>query len=105
MEGLLMKVYLISLAVGVLVGIIYALLHVRSPAPPAVALVGLLGMLLGEQAVPITKRLLAGEPVTSAWLAAECVPKITGHPPANAHVPPFPAPASSERDIPKGPSV
>ena len=38
----------ISLAAGVLVGLIYALLNVRSPAPPAVALVGLLGMLIGS---------------------------------------------------------
>ena len=43
-----MKPYLVSLAVGVLVGAIYALFQVRSPAPPVIALVGLLGMLLGE---------------------------------------------------------
>ena len=36
-----MKIYLISLAVGVLVGVIYGVLNVRSPAPPVVALVGL----------------------------------------------------------------
>jgi len=29
-----MKAYIISLGVGVLVGVIYSLLHVRSPAPP-----------------------------------------------------------------------
>ena len=52
-----MKPYLISLAVGVLVGIIYALLNVRSPAPPVVALVGLLGILIGEQLVPLAKHL------------------------------------------------
>ena len=44
-----MKPYLASLAVGLLVGIIYALLRVRSPAPPVVALIGLLGILAGEQ--------------------------------------------------------
>jgi XapX domain-containing protein len=43
-----MKPYLLSLGAGLLVGGIYSLLHVRSPAPPAVALLGLLGMLLGE---------------------------------------------------------
>jgi hypothetical protein len=32
--------YMISLAVGLLVGVIYGLLNVRSPAPPAVALIG-----------------------------------------------------------------
>jgi XapX domain-containing protein len=46
-----LKAAAIALAVGLLVGGIYALLGVRSPAPPVVALVGLLGMLLGEQAV------------------------------------------------------
>jgi XapX domain-containing protein len=45
-----MKPYLVSLAVGLAVGLLYSLLGVRSPAPPAVALLGLLGMLLGEQA-------------------------------------------------------
>jgi XapX domain-containing protein len=77
-----MKLYVISLAVGILVGIIYALLQVRSPAPPAIALIGLLGMLVGEQIVPTAKRLIAGEPVTVAWFRSECVPKISGAPPA-----------------------
>jgi XapX domain-containing protein len=40
--------FVTSLAVGFGVGILYGLLGVRSPAPPAVALVGLLGMVLGE---------------------------------------------------------
>lgn len=73
-----MKLYLVSLAAGLLVGVIYALLQVRSPAPPAIALIGLLGMLVGEQVVPTVKRLVAGEPVTVAWLRTECVAKITG---------------------------
>ncbi|WP_311791684.1 DUF1427 family protein, partial [Pantoea sp. UBA5923] len=38
---------LISLGAGVLIGLVYALLKVQSPAPPAVALVGLLGMIVG----------------------------------------------------------
>jgi len=42
-----MSPLLISLGAGVLIGLLYALLNVRSPAPPAIALVGLLGMLLG----------------------------------------------------------
>ncbi|MEH5012398.1 DUF1427 family protein [Phytobacter diazotrophicus] len=46
-----MSTALISLGAGVFIGLVYALLNVRSPAPPAVALVGLLGMLAGEQAV------------------------------------------------------
>ncbi len=46
-----MSAELISLGAGVLIGLVYALLKVRSPAPPAIALVGLLGMLAGEQLV------------------------------------------------------
>jgi len=61
-----MKLYLVALGVGLLVGVIYGLLNVRSPAPPIVALVGLLSILAGEQLVPLVKRLLAGQPVTLA---------------------------------------
>lgn len=43
-----MSPLLISLAAGVFIGLIYALLNVRSPAPPAVALIGLLGMIIGS---------------------------------------------------------
>ncbi len=75
-----MKLYLLSLGVGLLVGIIYALLHVRSPAPPAIALLGLLGMLIGEQIVPVVKKLIIGQPLTMLWFKTECVPKITGTP-------------------------
>jgi len=42
-----------------LAGVIYSVLDVRSPAPPVVALVGLLGILAGEQAVPIAKQVIA----------------------------------------------
>jgi XapX domain-containing protein len=76
-----MKIYLVSLGAGILVGIIYGLMQVRSPAPPAIALIGLLGMLIGEQVVPSAKRVLAGEPLTLSWFHRECVPKITGAPP------------------------
>jgi len=58
-----MKPYLIALVVGLLIGGIYSLLGVRSPAPPAVALIGLLGILLGEQTVPVIRRALAGNVV------------------------------------------
>lgn len=73
-----MKVYLISLGVGLLVGAIYGLLSVRSPAPPVIALLGLLGMLLGEQAVVIGKRVMAGETVTLSWMRTNCAPPVTG---------------------------
>lgn len=46
-----MKAVLISFVVGLMVGAIYALLRVRSPAPPLVALAGLLGMVWGEQVI------------------------------------------------------
>ena len=48
-----MKMYLLSLAVGLLVGVLYYVLNVKSPAPPLVALVGLLGMVIGEQLLPL----------------------------------------------------
>lgn len=79
-----MKVYIVSLAAGILVGLIYALLQVRSPAPPAVALIGLLGILIGEQIVPVAKKMISREPVTAAWFHAECVSRITGVDPAPA---------------------
>jgi XapX domain-containing protein len=81
-----MKMYLISLAVGILVGIIYAVLDVRSPAPPVVALVGLFGILIGEQAVPITKRLIAGAPITASWLSSECGAHVFGELPQGTKV-------------------
>lgn len=63
---------IISLGAGVLVGLLYALLNVRSPAPPAIALVGLLGMLLGgalmhawlPAARPATALLQPADPAT-----------------------------------------
>ena len=73
-----MRIYLISFAVGVLVGVVYALLNVRSPAPPVVALVGLLGILVGEQAIPLGKRALSAQPVSIGWLKKECVPHVFG---------------------------
>jgi XapX domain-containing protein len=43
-----MTAYILSLLVGLAVGLLYATVPVKSPAPPLVALVGLLGMVLGE---------------------------------------------------------
>jgi XapX domain-containing protein len=63
-----MKVYLLSLGAGLLVGLIYGLLGVRSPAPPVVALVGLLGILAGEQIPALAKTLWAREPLAVSWL-------------------------------------
>jgi XapX domain-containing protein len=44
-----MKALFLSFVVGLGVGILYALVRVKSPAPPIIALLGLLGMVLGEQ--------------------------------------------------------
>ena len=52
-----MKPYLVSLGAGLLVGVIYSAIKVRSPAPPLVALIGLLGMVIGVQAVPALRQL------------------------------------------------
>jgi XapX domain-containing protein len=73
-----MKVYVLSFAVGLLVGVIYGVLNVRSPAPPVIALIGLFGILLGEQFVPLAKRLVSNEPVSCAWVREQCVPHIFG---------------------------
>ena len=73
-----MKVYLLSLSAGVLVGVIYSLLNVRSPAPPLVALLGLLGILIGEQVIPIGKPIAAGAALSVAWRQAKCASHIFG---------------------------
>jgi XapX domain-containing protein len=79
-----MKMYLLSLVAGLLVGVIYSLLAVRSPAPPLVALIGLLGILAGEQIIPVAKQLLAGSALTSAWRSANCTTHIFGELPGRA---------------------
>ena len=43
--------YAVSLLMGVAAGVAYGLAQVRSPAPPLIALLGLLGMVLGENAI------------------------------------------------------
>ena len=73
-----MKVYVLSLGAGLLVGVIYSLLNVRSPAPPLVALVGLLGILVGEQIIPVGKQMLAGYDPSGAWREAQCASHIFG---------------------------
>lgn len=73
-----MKPYLLSVLAGLLVGVVYSLINVRSPAPPVIALVGLLGILIGEQIVPLAKRLVSAEPVSVGWVKDECVPHVLG---------------------------
>ncbi|CAN7619338.1 XapX domain-containing protein [Pseudomonas sp. LjRoot277] len=52
--------FLISLVIGLGVGLLYGALDFRSPAPPAIALVGLLGMLVGEKLWPMGRQLVTG---------------------------------------------
>lgn len=73
-----MKIYLLSLGAGLLVGIIYALINVRSPAPPVIALVGLLGILVGEQIPPLVKTLWASGPTATSWLHGQVKPHVFG---------------------------
>lgn len=77
-----MKPYLVALAIGLLVGSIYSLLSVKSPAPPIIALVGLLGILLGEQIVPIVRQIIAGQ---SLWasVAGACAEPVLGRLPGD----------------------
>jgi XapX domain-containing protein len=73
-----MRVYLLSLGAGLLVGIIYSLLNVRSPAPPLVALVGLLGILIGEQVIPVGKEMLSGATWATALNKAKSATHVLG---------------------------
>ncbi len=76
-----MKLYVISFAAGLLVGGIYSAMGVRSPAPPIVALLGLLGMLFGAQAIPFGRRLLHGESPSLSWLKDEAITGVAQVPP------------------------
>ncbi|MDF0546320.1 DUF1427 family protein [Sphingobium sp. H39-3-25] len=73
-----MKPYLLSLGAGLLVGIIYSLLNVRSPAPPAIALIGLLGILLGEQALPIATKFFRKDNVLVYVQTEDCAGRVLG---------------------------
>lgn len=73
-----MKLYVMSLGAGLLVGIIYSLLSVRSPAPPLVALVGLLGILIGEQVIPVGKQLLGGAAFGAACEKTQATNHVLG---------------------------
>ncbi|WP_028101342.1 DUF1427 family protein [Pseudoduganella violaceinigra] len=73
-----MKIYLLSLGAGLLAGILYGALNVRSPAPPVVALVGLLGILLGEQLPPLVRQWLAPKEQQISWLREQVKPHCFG---------------------------
>src|SRR5258705_11777311 len=73
-----MRTYLVSLGAGLLVGIVFSLLNVRSPAPAVVALVGLLGMLIGEQIISVARHMLEGSHIAAAWRQSQCTSHIFG---------------------------
>jgi XapX domain-containing protein len=77
-----MRIYLISLGAGLLAGLVYGLLGVRSPAPPVIALVGLLGILAGEQIVPMIKRISAGQGLVQ-FVRTECREHVLGRLPGD----------------------
>lgn len=87
-----MKLYVLSLGAGLLVGIIYDLLSVRSPAPPLVALVGLLGILIGEQVIPVGKELLSGSAFGTACERTQTSSHVLGQLPGRRNAP------ASEKD-------
>jgi XapX domain-containing protein len=64
-----MKDLLLSFAVGAFVGLLYGVIKVKSPAPPIIALLGLLGMVLGEQA----GTWITGKKVRIAHAASVCL--------------------------------
>ncbi|MGT9825941.1 DUF1427 family protein [Pseudomonas aeruginosa] len=89
-----MKLYVFSLGAGLLVGIVYSLLQVRSPAPP---LVGLLGILLGEQVIPVGKQLLGGCAFASACDKAGSVGHVLGQLPGRHRLDQAAGPSEQEK--------
>jgi XapX domain-containing protein len=81
-----MKLYIFSLSAGVLVGVIYSLLSVRSPAPPLAALLGLLGMLVGEQVIPVGKQLLQGTAFNTACAKTQATDHVLGQLPGRNQI-------------------
>ena len=77
-----MKIYIVSLAAGLLVGVIYGFLNVRSPAPPVIALVGLLGILVGEQLPPLLRQWMQPQEKQVSWLDEYVKPHCFGQLPA-----------------------
>jgi XapX domain-containing protein len=66
---------LVSLAMGLAVGVAYGLVQIRSPAPPLIALLGLLGMVLGEQMVTAIRHHIAPPAAGSGQQPADDVPE------------------------------
>jgi XapX domain-containing protein len=94
-----MKVYLLSFGVGLLVGVVYSLLNVRSPAPPVVALIGLLGILLGEQIIPVGRQMIAGASIRTAWQQMRCGEHVLGALPGRQAEPPATTRIADVREV------
>src|SRR5947209_18181990 len=73
-----MKASLLSFGAGLVVEGVNSLLAVRSPAPPGVALICLLGILLGEQIVPVGRQMIAGTSIRAAWQPMRCGQHVFG---------------------------
>jgi XapX domain-containing protein len=91
-----MKLYAVSLGAGLLVGLVYSLLNVRSPAPPLVALVGLLGILVGEQLIPVGKQWFKGIAFAAACDEADAVNHVFGQLPGRQQATQQAAPPTQE---------
>jgi XapX domain-containing protein len=73
-----MKIYLLSFGAGLLVGVLYSLINIRSPAPPLIALLGLLGILIGEQLLPVGRHMLTGSSFDAAFRQSQCAAHVMG---------------------------
>jgi XapX domain-containing protein len=81
--GIDMKVLFLSFVVGLAVGVLYGLIRVKSPAPPIVALLGLLGMVLGEQfGIWVQTKKLDVSRAASACLVGERYDRPPHNPPS-----------------------
>ncbi|MET9595327.1 DUF1427 family protein [Streptomyces sp. NPDC006516] len=79
----------VSLAAGLLMGAVYQLMGVTSPAPPLIGLTGLLGIVLGERGVAACRERSArrdsGHPVTPAAPNSTRRPPRPGEHPQESH--------------------
>jgi XapX domain-containing protein len=72
----------LSLIAGLVVGIGYALCGIRSPAPPAIALLGLLGMLAGEHGTVLALRHFGVRHYEASAVRSNAQPSDNTTPPA-----------------------
>ena len=94
-----MTVYLLSFGAGLLVGVLYSVLNVRSPAPPVVALIGLLGILLGEQIIPVGRQMITGTSIRTAWQQVRCGQHLFGAMPGRHAEPPAATRIAGAREV------